>query len=135
MREVIFLPKSKYEEKVYEVLKEMFPYLSIAREHPLCIEGEKCEKKYKRMKIDFFIKELNLAIEVDGEHHFQRIEYESYEKSQSDFERRIVLDNLKEQKIYENGWGLIRFSYKELKSKNWKELVKNRILEYVKEED
>ena len=121
---------SKNEEKVYAVLREMFPYLTIAREHPVCADGN-CDKALRRTKIDFFIKELELAIEVDGEHHFRRVEYDDYQKAQAQFERRVALDNLKEQQIRANGWKLIRISYKELRKKDYKQIIKNKINEVL----
>ena len=57
--------ESESEKKAYDFLSENIPY-SIFRQYHI--------EKYR---VDFFIPELDLIIEIDGKHHLQQVEYDS----------------------------------------------------------
>jgi hypothetical protein len=53
---------SKFAEEVYKVLRQIFPFFTITKEHYV---------KYKntRLFFDFWVRELNLFFEVQGQQH------------------------------------------------------------------
>lgn len=53
---------SKFAEDVYTILKQIFPHFTIIKEHYV---------KYKntRLFFDFWVKELNILFEVQGQQH------------------------------------------------------------------
>ena len=61
----------------------------------------------KPLSIDFFIKEINLAIEVQGIQHFMPVKYWGDEKK---LLKVIERDNIKKKKCEENGVNLIYYS-------------------------
>lgn len=57
--------ESESEKKAYDFLSQNIPY-SIFRQHWI-----------ENYRVDFFIPELDLIIEIDGKHHLQQVEYDS----------------------------------------------------------
>ena len=83
-------------EKVFDVINELFhpnPYKRIWREHYVL---------YKNTKLffDFYIKELNVLVEVQGQQHFKYVKFFHGEKQ--NFYKQKSRDNLKIQYIEEN---------------------------------
>lgn len=74
-------------------------------------------EKYKKYRLDFFLPELNLAIEVQGEQHekFNNFFY----SSKLEFAKARGRDLLKKQWCDINNITMIYFSYKETKDQ-WK---------------
>lgn len=64
--------------------------------------------KNKALRFDFYIPELNLLIEYDGEQHFKPIKYWGGQKN---FEKLQVNDKIKENWAKENGLNFVRFKY------------------------
>lgn len=104
---------SHNEQVVYEHLQAMFPHFNIRREYSLQNFPD-CPKPFRRMRLDFYIPELNLAIEVDGEHHKQVVRYDNALKAQVAYERRRILDLQKEMFLREQGVKFIRLSADEI---------------------
>jgi len=72
-------------------------------------EPNKTPRMARRYKVDIFIPLLNLAIEIDGEHHYKVIAYDKdLEKAQSKLERRRMLDRRKDYYASLLGWELVR---------------------------
>lgn len=69
--------------------------------------------KYK--PFDFYIKDLNLIIEYDGEHHFQPVRFGgmSEEKAIENFIKTKENDEIKNQYCKDNGIDLLRIPYTE----------------------
>lgn len=57
--------ESESEKKAYDFLEKNIPY-SIFRQYHI-----------ENYRVDFFIPELDLIIEIDGKHHLQQVEYDS----------------------------------------------------------
>ena len=57
--------ESESEKKAYDFLSQYVPY-NIFRQHWI-----------ENYRVDFFIPELDLIIEIDGKHHLQQVEYDA----------------------------------------------------------
>ncbi len=55
---------SKLSDEVYDKFKEWYPHFTIRKEHYVNYKGS-------RLFFDFFIKELNLLIECQGQQHYE----------------------------------------------------------------
>jgi len=123
--QVVNLTKNKEKRKsasalhinVRCVLKELFPRLNIYEE--IFIDG---------LYLDFFIKELALVIEVDGEQHEKYIHF--YHKNAARYQQAISNDIKKEYLCEINNFRLIRINHKIAKNKN---KIKNFIMEKFNE--
>lgn len=90
------------EEKIYSILKEIYPN-KIIRRHD--------RKTLKGLELDFNIPELRLGIEYDGEQHFDK---ELYEKLYGDgFDRQVKRDRMKDKMCKKKNITLIRIKYDE----------------------
>ena len=78
------------EEKVFHILKELFPD-KIIRRHD--------RKTLKGLELDFNLPELRLGIEYDGEQHFDRKVCEEVFKS--DFDAQVQRDRKKDKRSNE----------------------------------
>jgi len=90
------------EEKVYNILRELFPD-KIIRRHD--------RKTLKGLELDFNIPELRLGIEYDGEQHFDRKVCENAFKS--DFDALVKRDRKKDKLCKRKNITLIRIKYDE----------------------
>jgi len=96
----------RQEEKIYRILKEIYPN-KIIRRHD--------RKTLKGLELDFNIPELRLGIEYDGEQHFDK---ELYKKLYGEgFEAQIKRDNLKNKLCKKKNIKLVRIKYDEKLSK------------------
>ncbi len=87
--------------KVYGLLKELFPYNVIIKEHYLYYKGT-------RLFFDFFVKDLGIHIEVQGRQHFEFVKH--FHGSKETFFKQRDRDNLKIEYIQENKkFCLVRF--------------------------
>lgn len=108
--------KSSYCEKVLKQIQEAFPGMELKLEVPMYEEG-KTPRIARKYKVDIFIPLLKVAIEVDGEHHFKPIAYDSDQvKAQSKFERRRMLDTRKNYYATLLGWRMIRLTPEDVKN-------------------
>lgn len=111
---------SKYHKSVKKILKEIFPFYSIKEEVSMYVKGKTKNKEAKKLHVDLFIKDMDMAIEVDGQHHYEEIDYGDG-NGRVNFERRRFLDNLKNSIAYENGWLMIRIPYTEALNREYVE--------------
>ena len=79
---------SKLANKAYDFLRNVFPFYTIIPEYYIKYKGQ-------RLFFDFFIKELNLAIEVQGEQHYSFIKH--FHEDKEGFLRSKYRDSLKEE--------------------------------------
>lgn len=103
-REIDLIKKRtlKCEEKIYSILRELYPDKLIRRHD---------RKTLKGIELDFNIPELRLGIEYDGEQHFDK---ELYEKLYGDgFEEQVKRDRLKDKLCKKKNITLIRIKYDE----------------------
>jgi len=97
---------SKLSDKTKEFLKEIFPHHSIYEEHYINYEGT-------RLFFDFYIKELNVLVEVQGLQHYQFIKH--FHTDREGFVSAKRRDNLKKAYCEETGSVLVEIrSDKEL---------------------
>ena len=62
----------------------------------------------RKLRYDYYISELNMLVEVDGFSHFDKKRYERLFKSE--FEKRVQLDNLKNEYAKLHGINLVRIN-------------------------
>lgn len=115
---------SKAENRIAEILKDLFPdYFFIRRhKHPSLVFTSG-----RKMELDFFCEELSLAIEYDGIQHFEQIDHWGGEASLLEIQRR---DEEKNQACEQNGISLIRIN-----QNNWdgsKKLFLAHVEKYLK---
>jgi very-short-patch-repair endonuclease len=109
---------SKGESELGKVLKEIFGADRVRRQSNLGF--------LERQTVDYFICDLNLAFEYDGEQHFFPVRYgnRSIKQAKEDFEKQQIRDQRKDLLCQRNGIRLIRFSYKEKITRN---LIENKV--------
>lgn len=95
---------SKGEKKIIQYLNEN----KIKYTHQKTFEN--CKYKNK-LRFDFYIPEYNLAIEYDGEQHFNCNEYFG---GVEEFEKTIIKDNIKNEFCNNNNISLLRITYKQI---------------------
>ena len=117
---------SKYHEAMRSVLRKIFDGFYIEEEKSMYIEGSR-NFKAKKYHVDFFIPALNICFEVDGEHHFEEVDYTGNKsEARVNYEKRVKLDNLKNDIAEENGWYMIRVPYTLFKDEE-------KLEEYIRE--
>ena len=109
---------SKYHKEVKKILKKLFPHYQIKEEVSMKVKGVTENKDAAKLHVDLFIKGLNIAVEVDGQHHYEVIDYGDGQ-GQVNLERRKFLDNLKDDIAYENGWTMVRIPFDKSKDEHW----------------
>jgi hypothetical protein len=90
------------EQKVYNILKEIYPDKIIRRHDRRTLKG---------LELDFNLPGLRLGIEYDGEQHFDRRVCE--EVFHSDFDAQVRRDRMKNQRCRRKKIKLIRIKYDE----------------------
>jgi len=106
---------SNFEDKMFECLKESFPYFKVEKQFYVKVV-------YDKYFFDFFIKELNVLIECHGEQHVRFIKH--YHDDMLGFYKQKIRDRAKEAYAFDNNYILVVFFYDE---------IKKLIPEYVKE--
>lgn len=106
---------SKIANDVYNVLKELFPLNVIKKEHYVRF---KCH----RLFFDFFIMDLRILIEVQGQQHSKFIKHFHVDKH--GFAAQKKRDNLKIEYAEDEGLAFVKFYYDDDISK---EFVINKI--------
>jgi len=109
---------SKIADKVENILKELFPYNIILSEQYIRYKGQ-------RLFFDFFVKDLGIYVECQGQQHFKFVRY--FHGSMEGFRKQKERDDLKLEYVEEHEWFcLARFNYDEYITN---ELVLKRINE------
>lgn len=103
----------RQEQKIYNILKEIFPDNYIRRHDRRTLKG---------LELDFNLPELRLGIEYDGEQHFDRKLCEEVFKS--DFDALKKRDREKNKRCRKKNITLIRIKYDEPLTKRH---IKNRL--------
>lgn len=107
---------SKQANKVFELLKELFPHNRIKAEYYV-------NYKRKRLFFDFYIRELGILIEIQGQQHMKFTKH--FQGDKEAFLAQKNRDNLKIEYVQANQpLSLIRFYYDE---KITKELLLKKI--------
>ena len=112
--------RSKLEQRLDKVLKELFPAEAIVEDMPIKVRG-------RTLYVDRVLKNVQLAIEVDGRQHSEFIE--RFHKDAQGFKNSQERDALKEQWLVANGYTFVRFkSTEQLTAKT----LRSRILKALK---
>jgi len=98
--------RGKSEAKLGEILRQIFPS-QVRQQDNLDFLG--------RQKVDFSIRDLQLAFEYDGEQHFRPTQFMGVNKksAQHNFLIQQRRDQRKNQLCKENGYHLVRIAYNE----------------------
>jgi very-short-patch-repair endonuclease len=107
----------RQEEKIYSILRELFPNKFIKRNDRRTLKG---------LELDFNIPELRLGIEYDGEQHFDK---QLYKKLYGDgFDAQVKRDKIKDKLCKRKNIKLVRIKYDEPLTKT---NIKNKIKEVI----
>jgi hypothetical protein len=90
---------SKPQIHLHGVLAEVYPQYDIIYEQAI---------PQLNQRIDIFVKELGIAIEYDGQQHFNYVEF--FHRDFEGYYDAIKLDNKKEKFLADNGIKLLRLS-------------------------
>jgi predicted Zn-ribbon and HTH transcriptional regulator len=98
--------ESKGEEYVRSILEELNVVFRVQETFDRCVYK-------KHLPFDFYIPDMNLAIEYDGEQHYRPVNFggRGIEKSKAMFELTKQRDNIKTKYCNENSIGLLRIPY------------------------
>lgn len=101
---------SNQSNKVFELLKELFPHNRIKMEYYVNYKGQ-------RLFFDFYIRELGIFIEIQGQQHTKFVKH--FHGSKEVFLAQKNRDNLKVEYVQNNKFlSLVRFYYNEKMTKN-----------------
>lgn len=91
---------------------------------------ENCRNK-KPLPFDFYVKEYGL-IEVDGEAHFRAVMFGGIKKEEAikNFKTTTINDNIKNEFCRENNIKLLRISYREIITGEYREVLKTELLHF-----
>lgn len=98
---------SEIAEKVYDILIGMFP----TRLAPRVKKEVYVNYRGQRLYFDFYVKELDIYVEVQGQQHEKFIKH--FHGDKETFNKQKRNDNLKIQYVQEKDKCLIRFNYNE----------------------
>jgi len=114
---------SKIADNINQILNSMFPRLSAPR------INKEIYIKYKGQQLyfDFYIKELNVYIEVQGRQHSEFVKH--FHGDKEAFQAQKMRDNLKIQYVEEKGHCLVRFNFNERITKALVSKKINKVLE------
>jgi len=101
--------------QVYDEIRKIFPLNTIKKEHYVKFKGTK-------LFFDFFMKDLNVLIEVQGEQHSRFVRH--FHNTRKGYLKSKYRDNLKIEYAQENGIALVRIYHDE---KINKDLMMNKI--------
>jgi len=114
---------SKTADKVFSILNKLYPPIPYKRVHREIYINYKGHRLY----FDFFIRELGVFVEVQGEQHERFIKH--FHSDKAGFDAQRSRDNLKIQYVEEKKQCLIRFRHdEEITEKLVKEKI-NKVLE------
>lgn len=114
--------KNKTEKKLYNWLKENYNNVNKEKTFDWCknTETQKC------FRFDFYLKNENIIIELDGDQHFKKVE--CFKHSYDQLERDIFKMKLAQ----EHGISIVRIYQMDVyyDKNNWQEQLKNSVKEY-----
>jgi hypothetical protein len=109
---------SEIADKIESMLRELFPYNIILKEHYVHYKGT-------RLFFDFFVKDLRICVECQGQQHFKFVKH--FHGSMEGFFGQKKRDNLKLEYIENNDtFSLVRIRYDE-------EITKKLLLSKIEE--
>lgn len=97
-------------DKVFELLKELFPHNRIKKEYYVNYKG-------KKLFFDFYIRELGILFEIQGQQHTKFVKH--FHGDKEAFLAQKNRDNLKIEYVQNNKFlSLIKFNYDEKMTKS-----------------
>ena len=115
----------KDEEKLFNLLVEKFGNGVIERQKTF--EWLRNPNNNYHQYLDFYVKNLNIAIELQGPQHF--IQHRYFDKAEKDFIKRNELDINKKKLCENNGIKIIYFSFDE----KWNMFLNEKVIHDLKE--
>ncbi len=106
---------SSFHSKAKHILLELYPFLAIYEEVPIRIRDR------LTLYVDFYIKPLNLVIEIHGSQHYAFSSL--FHKTALDFIHQRYNDSLKEEWCLFNDISFLELDYRETDS--WKDQIAN----------
>jgi very-short-patch-repair endonuclease len=106
-------------DRVYVLLKEVFPYVRIEKEVSVRYKGQ-------QLYIDFYIPMYSIAVEVNGGQHDKFIKF--FHQDISGYRSQVKRDHIKSEWAETNSINLITISYKNIPR------TKEELLELIKKE-
>jgi len=99
--------ESKGEKQLSKILICLFPNNKIRSQDNLNFLG--------RQKVDFSVRDLKLAFEYDGEHHFHPVQFNGMplKRAKRIFQYTVERDQRKNETCRKQGYRIIRFKYDE----------------------
>jgi len=107
--------------EIYVIIKELFPHNVLIKEYYVKYKGT-------RLFFDFFIKDLKILIEVQGEQHTRFVEH--FHGDKDGFNKSKFRDNLKIEYAQEQGVAFVRFYYNE---KITKKVIMSKLYKAIEE--
>lgn len=117
---------SGYHKKVLKVCREAYPRYTILEEMYVTANDR---GRPTKLPIDIFIKELSVAIEVQGEQHFAF--NTRFHKTTDSWKSQQARDRAKEEAVLANGWSFLAIPHHDIETLTSEELTK-RVLEAMK---
>ena len=114
----------KSEKDFGNILKEYFPSHTFIKTRPKFLLYP---KSGRRLELDFYCKELNIAFEVNGTQHYEYVKY--FHGDKSGFLYTLEKDKFKKKACLENGITLYSFDLRTLPGK--KDLNKKEMEKYI----
>lgn len=86
-------------------------------------------KQFNNLYFDFYLPELNLMLEIDGEQHYKPVRFGGISSNEANinFKKQKQRDRIKNQYCKENNINLLRISYIDIKNKNYKNILSTKI--------
>jgi hypothetical protein len=100
---------SELSDKAYNLLKELFPYNVILKEHYVNYKGN-------RLFFDFYIKDLGILFEIQGRQHKEFVEH--FHQDRAGFFESKKRDSLKIEYTETNKIPFVEINYDEKINKN-----------------
>ena len=97
---------SKLHKTVYDFCKKRFPLFTIFQEYTIFVNNKGMKE---HLYVDIFIKELNLAIELNGVQHYKTNNF--FYNGSFEFKKAKERDKLKQEWCQINGVALAIFKY------------------------
>lgn len=96
--------QSRGEKQLGQYLEQLFPGQVTAQDNLGFL---------KRQTVDYAVRDLKLAFEYDGEHHFRPVRFngKSLQKAEKQFKKQKINDKKKDRLLEQYGWTLIRIKY------------------------
>jgi hypothetical protein len=112
--------KSRYHILARELLNDMFVYPVLEE---VKLPGSRCPSKKSTLFLDFFIPQIDLAVEVHGKQHYEYCKF--FHKTKAGFLTSLKRDSIKEEWCEKNEINLIILKYSDT-VEDWRKQIDSR---------